>query len=167
MARGIFAQEVHEAGGLDVVVLQKGLDGVFVLFAAHVLVGAEIGHDVKAFLFPEDAGENGVGEVEGIRAVHFRHLDAVRGAQVPREFGQAVLAEVHYREGRGAEFHQFPDKGAADGAGAANDTYLLPADFPADFLFMLHHVPGEEALLPSGDVFRNESLSVEHACVLC
>lgn len=46
VTRRIDGEEVHQALGAEVVVLDDGLDGVAVFLGAHVLVGAEVGHDV-------------------------------------------------------------------------------------------------------------------------
>ena len=59
-------QQVHQFLCLDVVVLDERLDAVPILLAAHVLMGREVGDDVEAFLFPEDALEDGIREVERI-----------------------------------------------------------------------------------------------------
>ena len=77
------AKEVQQGAGLQVVVFQQGPYGIAVFFRANVLVGTEIGHNVKAFLFPEQEGEHGVREVQRIAAVVFRHLDVCRTPKVP------------------------------------------------------------------------------------
>ena len=67
-------QQIHQLLRLDVVVLDERLDAVPVLLTAHVLMGGEIGDDVKALLLAENAFEDRIGEVERIAAELVRNI---------------------------------------------------------------------------------------------
>lgn len=61
--RRIDCQQVHQLLRLDVIVLDESLDAVTVLLRAYMLMGREVGDDVKAFLFAENALEDWIREV--------------------------------------------------------------------------------------------------------
>ena len=76
MLRRKLAEQVHQLLGFNVVVFYECLHAVFVLLATHMLMGGKVGHNVEAFFFAENAGENRVGEVERVGAILLRHEQA-------------------------------------------------------------------------------------------
>ena len=67
-------QQVHQYLRLDIVILDERLHAVAVFLAAHMLVGREVRHNIKALLLAEDALEDRVREVQRITAELIRYV---------------------------------------------------------------------------------------------
>ena len=110
MPRGIAAKQFHEIACLYYIIFQQGLNGVFVFFAAYVLVGREIGDYVESAVVAHYILENGVCEVERIGEKYFGHSQGSARTEVSREFRKAVFVKVDYYKFRGVERQQSLDE---------------------------------------------------------
>ena len=128
MLRWELAEEVHQLLRLDVVVLDERLHAVAVFFAADVLVGGEVGHDVEALFLAEDAFEDGIGKIQRVAAELVRDIEPVRAAHVAHQLRQAVLVKVNHDDLSGFKSEDRLDKTGADASGAADNADRLALD---------------------------------------
>ena len=136
--------------------------GILVLLAAHVLMGGEVRHDVETLLLAEDAFEDGIGKTQRVRTIIVRHVHAVRGAQVARQFGQSVLTQVHDHQLGWLERQHGTDERGADGTGTANDQQALALDFFTKFPLVRLDIGSEQAVRTGSDILADEFVYVEH-----
>ena len=150
MLRRVYREQIHQFLRLDVVILDEGLNAVAVFLAAHVLMGAEVGHDIEALFFAEDAFEDGVGKVEGVAAELVGDEQSFRAAHVAYEFGQPVLVEVDDNDALRLKMKNRLNEAGTDTASPADD-----ADPPAFYLlgelfFVRFYIGREHAGLAEG-----------------
>ena len=77
MLRRINCQQIHQLLGLDVIVLYQSLYRIPVFLRTHVLMCREVGHNIKALLFTENALKDRISKVQRIATELIRHIQSV------------------------------------------------------------------------------------------
>ena len=95
MFRRIDTKKVHQLLGLDVVVLNECLNGVFVFLGTYVLVSGEIGYNIETFLLAKDTLEDRICKIEGITAKLLWHIESFSRTHITNQLSQSVLVEVN------------------------------------------------------------------------
>ena len=127
-------QKIHELLGLDIVVLDESLNGIFILLGTYVFVSREICKDVEAFLLSEDALEDRISEVEGVTAKLLRYVETFGRAHVTNEFCESVFVEINNNDRCRFETKNCLNEAGTDRAGTTYYTHLLTLDFRGKLL---------------------------------
>ena len=125
MLRGILTKQIHQSLGLDIVVLYQSLDRIFVLLATDVLMGGEIGDNVKALFLPENPRKNGIVEIQGVSTIILRYIQSGRGTDIARQLNQPVFIQVDDNQFARLESQNGLDERRTDATGSADDTDRL------------------------------------------
>lgn len=123
-----------------------------------MLMGGEVGKDVKTLILTEDTLEDGVSKVESIGTVVVRDVETAGGPDVARELCQAVLTQVNNDELRWSERQQCLDILATNGTCTAHHAHLLALDLAREQFLVRLNVSRKHTRLPASDIRGDELL---------
>ena len=121
-----------------------------------MLVGREVGHDVKAFLLTEDALKDGVGEIQCIAAKLVRDVQAISGADIANKFGEAIFIEINNDYASRFETQNGFNEAGADRTCSTDNTNAFTFYLARQSVFVRLYIGSKHADRAEGNAIGNE-----------
>ena len=91
-------EKIKKAFCFYIIVLNECLHAIFVLLAAHMLVGREICDNVKSLLLTENTLKDRIGKTQRISSIFFRDIHSFSAAEIAGKFCQSILIQIYHHQ---------------------------------------------------------------------